>query len=525
MQAHSRETSFLALKQYIEALETLVVTKSENSMKSSPYSIESRLMSVCDCRSLEAMLLVLYNISAHCKEKEIITEMLGLMTQISRDSLTNVPRFRSGLYLIMAIYSLLFECTLSGKLIDVKTTIIKEASDQFQRVIELSIALASKSSDPAMWMEPPSTHSQSEDDLSIDMFANCYKDRFSGKALGVVFVLVLPRISLVIAEVDRQQQVASSILGQLIIPGLKETSRNQTPGILARIGLKHFCRQKFLAKYWRREFWDIIFMDQLFFRCTLSTFESFIINMKELLILDSEKMTEIITKLQSSTSSNIFLSREVESMNRTGMVKRLCVIALCVDREILISVLPSLQERIVDLFKMGATMGSAEIYLLIRILIYRLGDDVPMALWPVVATELIVLYKSIASEMTLMQLSLPVVTQACRLVEHVLIDGRPPAMLSMWLLFGDHEDGEEGAGLFSRILEKLSDTRGIEEPSDEIEQKIQRRQPLIPSGRLNNHYELKSFFAFSSQRLESVMSFTESIQLTEKDLYPDFIDE
>lgn len=144
------------------------------------------------------------------------------------------------------------------------------------------------------------------------------------------------------------------------------------PGIMSLFGVKSLCMQPSLAKFWKKEFWESVFLEQHFFNCSFSVFEAIIVQMKNYLLSEPEKLTEILgksfiklanilAKVPSSGSSNLFLSREIESVNRALMVRRLTTVVLCADTEILKMSIPNIQEKIVDILKIGVGISSAEV--------------------------------------------------------------------------------------------------------------------------------------------------------------------
>lgn len=244
-------------------------------------------------------------------------------------------------------------------------------------------------------------------------------------------MLFLPKFEVVMSDNDKLQPMLSSILGQLIVPNLKFVVKSQLLGILAMLGLKYLCIQRGLAKYWKRDFWDTIFMDNQFFSYSLSMFVVLECHMKEYLLSEPEKISELVAKIPSSGSSNLFLSREMESMNRAIMIRRLSFVAYCVDVDILKANMPIVQEKTVDILRLGHGASCAEIFLLLRVVLYRLGDEMPSTLWPVVVTELLTIYKNLLRETNTSSFSgsQPTLAQASRLVDLVILTGYATPLL------------------------------------------------------------------------------------------------
>jgi hypothetical protein len=115
--------------------------------------------------------------------------------------------------------------------------------------------------------------------------------------------MIIPKIEKLL-DTDKLQPILSSILSQILLPNLKSAFRYcasskfifrfQALGALATIGLRSICVQCTLSKYWKREFWDSVFLDQQFFSCSQETLQDFIVEMKALLHTDSEKISELL---------------------------------------------------------------------------------------------------------------------------------------------------------------------------------------------------------------------------------------
>lgn len=102
-------------------------------------------------------------------------------------------------------------------------------------------------------------------------------------------------------------------------------------------------------------------MDQSFFNCDYDTLKCFTIQMKNQLQSELDRISEVLLKIPSSGSSNLFLSREMESLNRAMMIRRLTFVCFCSDIEILKNNLPNIQEKIVDMLRIGVGITSTEV--------------------------------------------------------------------------------------------------------------------------------------------------------------------
>ncbi|PJF17395.1 hypothetical protein PSACC_02841 [Paramicrosporidium saccamoebae] len=322
-----------------------------------------------------------------------------------------------------------------------------DSRKNYRESIVLDPNLAAKSNDVGMW----SSIQPAEGEVTLD------------SAFGAVIWLIIPKMEKIL-DTDKLQPILSSILSQILLPNLKSafryctiskfTLRFQALGALATIGLRSICVQ---------------------------------------------------SKIPSSGSSNLFLSREMESLNRATMIRRLGFVAFCADVETLKSSMPIIQEKIVDILRLGAGISSSEVST--RILLFRLGDEMPSTLWPVVVTDIVALYRNvlnIPNPSSLPHAQLMTVAQASKLVDLVVISGYATPLFT---------DVLKTRNLFRRINEKFAWDKEI--IPDEAHQMLKMRKPLIPAGPITSLYDLENYFCFVQNRLHEGEAFSVAIDSTD----------
>jgi hypothetical protein len=96
-----------------------------------------------------------------------------------------------------------------------------------------------------------------------------------------------------------------------------------------------------------------------------------------------------VGKIPSSSSATIFMSREIENVNRATMIRRLSFACFSCDLDLIKTNMPLMQEKLVDVLKLPAGIGTAEVYLFFRILIVRLPEESLVVMWPIIITDLV----------------------------------------------------------------------------------------------------------------------------------------
>jgi hypothetical protein len=91
-----------------------------------------------------------------------------------------------------------------------------------------------------------------------------------------------------------------------------------------------------------------------------------------------------------SSSANIFVNREYEMLLQSLSLRRLSYILFAGDKNHYLAQLPSVVEKLVDIFKnISSAVVQSEVYLCLRVLLCRLSPHNLTSFWPVVLTELV----------------------------------------------------------------------------------------------------------------------------------------
>lgn len=101
------------------------------------------------------------------------------------------------------------------------------------------------------------------------------------------------------------------------------------------------------------------------------------------------RLPVFVDKISSSSSGNIFTSKENEQAIRGQLTRRLAFALFCSDRRSIVRYLSGIQEKIVESLKLYPGSQSPDLFLLLRILLIRLGPDDMSSLWPIVLTEMV----------------------------------------------------------------------------------------------------------------------------------------
>lgn len=142
-----------------------------------------------------------------------------------------------------------------------------------------------------------------------------------------------------------------------------------------------------LYKSWRKEVWDI-YLEPKFFAMPHAQLTKWRQVVLVILNNDKEKVEEILTRV-SSTPAGLFISKEQEAIQKAQALRKLSFLLYCGQYNQLLDVLPSIQEKLVDILKQPPNIAHAEVFFCLRILLLRVPSKKLTNIWPVVITELV----------------------------------------------------------------------------------------------------------------------------------------
>lgn len=381
---------------------------------------------------------------------------------------------------------------------------------------EFAITVAAKSNDPSQWSEgeiDPFRRTTAD----IEQLVKFSKDKASGKAFLALVSILIPYFQNAWKELERAQPVFLTILTQLIFPNIK--SKCRVLSIVSQDSIRCLLKSPSLMPLWKREFWESFFLENqtLIFE---TEFIDILVNfLRQFLQSDGDKILDIINRIQSSQSTNLFQSRELENFNRSLMVRRLAIICFCAEVEVLRLNLPSLQERIIDVLRGGVSSTACEAYLLVRVLVYRLSEELPAAIWPTLFADILYLFKQFSITKDPPPMLIQTVTRATKLLD--LITNMPVStpLLHFGMAIGDAAGaGQEGIGIISEVARG----RGWLLLENSISPSS-LRAPLLLS-KISDPEELRIFFTALPQRFAHLEVFQNppSLSRIEQELLCDF---
>ncbi|CAH1756245.1 1732_t:CDS:10 [Entrophospora sp. SA101] len=378
----------------------------------------------------------------------------------------------------------------------------RDMQDIYQRVLDYCILVAGRSFDQGIWLRksiPQNgefiTTIDATDEKEIE--SNTRSDtpqpddkKFSWKSKEEFIIdqinvylstVVIPNIRRLFADQDRITSILTNLMYYVITPNIKNRQISGNENIILDI-LSEISQIPFAYRVWRREAWDV-FLDNRFFNMTSGASKKWRVILQTIMISEKERFTEVIGRVSTSSANTLFVSKEQESLNRALSLRRISFVIFCGAIDQYLPQLPSILEKLVDLFKLPMTeLVHIEIYLCLRILLCRFSKRHLSNFWPILLTELVKLFGIfIQNENPERPEAVNVFLSAFNVINHAL-EWSPYALMDK---LGDHLSGQtvDLSGLRAGVpLAPIPDSLNQES-----------KRPMLTLKSINNVRQLESF--------------------------------
>lgn len=366
-----------------------------------------------------------------------LCEMQAAILQFGKDCLASQSRRKSSL-LGLLHWTKALQSSFFGKSEDKK--VVRDFSEYVQKLIESSILFISKSSSDIAATLTSSTikrrdsltltstvqgetgEAQKYNDLTNDeqqtisqSILTCpttssigtsiatsspHDSNYAHQMLTFLTNVIIPSLDQFFAgDQEKLSSIYNAIVYYLINPFFKSSLKD---GRLDPNSSLYFDLLAAVAKFpgsiktWRKEYYDF-YMDIKYFSMS-PVFIFPLVHRRTLTNLvmmdDSEKILEHINKITiaSSTGMALFSSKEAEIANRNLSIRRLAYIIFLGNTDQFVPWFPSIQEKIVELFKNRVSSSYSALFLLLRAVWLRFSNRHLPNLYPILMTEMIKLF-------------------------------------------------------------------------------------------------------------------------------------
>lgn len=283
---------------------------------------------------------------------------------------------------------------------------------------------------------------------------NGVTEKQSVRNVDVVAILasIIPRLQLILVENDRVTLAVGSISANVISPSIRAKAfpENISANMLSLFD--QLTRLPAAAKSWKKDVSDA-FNEAKFFTFPVSLAKSHWLRILEQWnVQDKDRLTELLSRLTAPTTAGIMFgvgatSARQEADRRTQLnLRRIATLVLAAPDDTFVPHIGEIEQKIVEL--LTATPASspssatrAELFLLLRALIFKISSIHLAPLWPIINAELQAGLTSILPDSSSHEkYNNASVIQACKLLDTLVILQPDDFQLHEWLFLTDSID-------------------------------------------------------------------------------------
>jgi hypothetical protein len=149
---------------------------------------------------------------------------------------------------------------------------------------------------------------------------------------------------------DKLAATCSNIVYYNVSPMLKARGRSSEVDESVLLLLGELTKVPAAFKAWRTTVLEV-FSDNRFFGGPPSMAAAWRPIVQALLASDKERFADLVAKASATTSANIFVNRELESLSKAISIRRLSYTIFCGEKNRYLVQLPAIQEKVVELLR------------------------------------------------------------------------------------------------------------------------------------------------------------------------------
>ncbi|WWC87738.1 uncharacterized protein L201_002630 [Kwoniella dendrophila CBS 6074] len=334
---------------------------------------------------------------------------------------------------------LLFKCLTALTLTVSRTSALedrrlrRDLQDTYSKALDLTVTNANKVAEAGLWsrLSPGSPKVDEVEKVNIEHGLE--------QIQSFLATSVVPNLRALLIDSDKVNAACSGMMITIVTPAIRR--QNVNPSVLQL--LFEITKIPSALKTWRVQISDI-FNDSRFFK---NISEEDIGYWKPLIcgLMDSDKerFVELLGKITSASSANIFSNRDQEMLVKSLNLRRLSFILLAAEMNHHLVQLPAIQEKLVEMLRSSQVSPQvhSEVYLCLRVLMCRISPQHLTNFWPVILSELLRIF-----ELTMDELpeddsdGLQLVLAACKFLDLLLVIQSEDFQVHQWMFVTDTTD-------------------------------------------------------------------------------------
>ncbi|WFD29679.1 hypothetical protein MSPP1_000689 [Malassezia sp. CBS 17886] len=365
----------------------------------------------------------------------------------------------------------------------------REVQEQFVRLSELLISLYTRALDLSLRRSDRDSDAASlaEDAESADG-APPPPAVVAYLATGVV-----PGIAAFAVEQDKAVALCTSIVYYVLAPGLRARSRTDVDPLVLDV-LQAMSALSHTVKTWRSIALDVFF-DARFFATPPAAARVWCTILGALFVADRDRLVDVIARVSSAPTTNLFTSRESDLAARMLSIRRLAFAVYTGGTDTFLAQLPAIQEKVVDTLRAQAPdLVQAEIYMCMRVLLCRFSSQHLSGFWPIILTELLRIFGAAKTHPPAPGSdALQLLFSVAKLADFLVTLQTDDFQIHQWLLVTDTPDAVVHAPDYAP--DALLDSIALSPPAAPARPRARVRRPLLQASRVDSVDELLPFLA------------------------------
>ncbi|KAF8915027.1 Dopey, N-terminal-domain-containing protein [Mucidula mucida] len=251
----------------------------------------------------------------------------------------------------------------------------------------------------------------------------------------------VPHLRRFLIDNDKISTACSNIVYYIVGPAMKGKSRPMDVDTTTVAIIQEMSRIPAALKAWKAPVVELL-NDNRLFNGSADVADQWKPIVRSLFDADKTAFPELLGKVATAPSTNIFTNREYEMLLRSLNLRRLSFVLFAGDKNHFLTQLPSIQEKLVDILKnVTAPIVQSEVYLCIRVLLCRLSPHNLTSFWPVILTELYRLFDQVmSSPPSDGSEDLQLMLSACKCLDLLFVLQTEEFQIHQWIFITDTVD-------------------------------------------------------------------------------------
>ncbi|KAF9447031.1 hypothetical protein P691DRAFT_803039 [Macrolepiota fuliginosa MF-IS2] len=416
-------------------------------------------------------------------EGPIAMQVWGRYMQLAKEIASSAKDFKIHSFFALKCLSVLAEKITQTTAMEDRR-IRKELQDTYGKLLDACVTLVGRTQDHGSWIrrtakEPLATNGREspapvrEDKIDPSASSSSLPapdtpkqgSSFEHTTQITQFVASssLPNLRKFLVDNDKVASVCTNIVYYIVTPAMRGRTRPMEVDNVILSILQEMTRMPNALKAWKAPVIDL-FNDNRLFNSLPDEAELWKPVIKAFFDSDKTAFPELLSKVATAPSANIFTNREYEMLVRSLNVRRLSFVVFTGEKNHFLTQLPTIQEKLVDILRnVTAPVVQSEVFLCVRILLCRLSKHNLTSFWPVLLTEL---YRTFEQVMTNLppdgSEDLQLVLAACKCLDLLVTLQTEEFQIYQWIFITDTVDAIYRPDNWSpeAMMDQLADVTG-----------------------------------------------------------------